>query len=192
MRQSAEVADAVRRQVELGPRPRALELGAGTGLLSRALRDDLGPVTLADSSAGMLEVAREVISVEGLDGWEAVEVDVDRGELPSGPFDLVLAQLALHHMRDPRGVVGLVRDVLAPGGWLAVADLESDPHGEFHAHLGHDFHGHHGFDREEAARWLGEAGFEDVRTCTATTIARPVEDGEKDFPVFLVSGRLAG
>jgi ubiquinone/menaquinone biosynthesis C-methylase UbiE len=189
VRQSGEVADAVRRQLDLSGSPRTLELGAGTGLLSRALRDDLGPTTLADSSSGMLEVAREVIEVEGLTGWEAVHVDVDAGSLPEGPYDLVLAQLALHHMQDPRAVVGLVRDVLAPGGQVAIADLELDPHGEFHSHLGDDFTGHHGFDHDDLAGWLTAAGFVDVTTGNATSIMKEVDGVEKPFPVFLVTGR---
>ena len=93
---AAEVAAAVLGQIDLSGRPRTLELGAGTGLLSRALRPHLGPTTLADSSPGMLEVARAVIAAQELDGWQAIEVDVDRDVIPGGPFDLVVAQLAVH------------------------------------------------------------------------------------------------
>src|SRR5699024_1416693 len=127
VRQSEDVAAAVRRHLDLGDRPRTLELGAGTGLLSRALRDDLGPVTLADSSAGMLDVGSRVPAEQGVGDWRAVEVDVDAGQLPAGPFDLVLGQLALPHMQDARAVGTLVHDELAPGGRIAIADLATDP-----------------------------------------------------------------
>lgn len=185
---SGDVAAAVRRQLALGDRPRTLELGAGTGLLSRALADDLGPTTLADSSPGMLDVARAVIAAQGLEGWDAVEVDVDAGDLPSGPYDLVLSQLALHHLADPPAVLRLVHDVLSDGGQLAVADLDRDPDGAFHAH--HDeFTGHHGFDRGDLAQWLEDAGFTDVLVTTATTIDKEIDGHSRAFDLFLATAR---
>ena len=35
-----------------------LEYGAGTGLVSQAMRDAVGPVTMADTSGGMRDVMR--------------------------------------------------------------------------------------------------------------------------------------
>ena len=185
---SAEVAAAVRRQLDLSGRPRTLELGAGTGLLSRALAEDLGPTILADSSTGMVAVARSVIEARGLDDWQAVEVDVDRGDVPAGPFDLVLSQLALHHMADPPAVLRLVHHVLAEGGWLAVADLDRDPDGAFHAEHG-DFTGHHGFDRDVLVGWLDDLGFTDVAVTTATTITKEVDGQQRPFELFLATAR---
>ena len=51
---AAEAADALRARIPVASSGwRALELGAGTGLLSRALAPDLGPITLVDTSEGM-------------------------------------------------------------------------------------------------------------------------------------------
>ena len=50
------VAAAIREQVPLSRTMTALEYGCGTGLLSFALQAELGLITLADSSSGMLEV----------------------------------------------------------------------------------------------------------------------------------------
>ncbi|MBK6887237.1 MAG: class I SAM-dependent methyltransferase [Tetrasphaera sp.] len=185
---SAEVADAIRRRLDLTARPRTLEIGAGTGLLSRALRADLGPTTLADSSPGMLAVAAQVIAEEHLDGWTTALADADDASLPGGPYELVLSQLALHHMEHPRAVIGRIHAVLAPGGHLAVADLDHDPEGAFHRAHG-DFHGHHGFDRDHLARWLAEAGFTDVFVETVTMLTKEVEGEARAFPLFLATAR---
>ncbi len=187
---AAEVAAAVLGQIDLSGRPRTLELGAGTGLLSRALRPHLGPTTLADSSPGMLEVARAVIAAQGLDGWRAIEVDVDRDVIPGGPFDLVVAQLAVHHMAHPRAVLQQIHEVLAPGGQVAIADLDLDPQGDFHQAHG-DFTGHHGFDREAVTGWLRDLGFVEVAISTATSITKPSHGQEQRFPLFLATGRRA-
>ncbi|MGE5378250.1 MAG: class I SAM-dependent methyltransferase, partial [Bacteroidota bacterium] len=56
------VADAMRQAVPLSNEMKALEYGCGTGLLSFALQSDLGPITLADTSQGMLDVLSEKIA----------------------------------------------------------------------------------------------------------------------------------
>ncbi len=188
---SAEVAVAIRRQVDLGDRPRTLEVGAGTGLLSRALRADLGDVVLSDSSNGMIEVAEQVIAAERLTGWSTAYANVDRGELPAGPFDLVLSQLALHHMAEPESVLRLIHAALNPGGHLAIADLDHDPDGAFHKAHG-DFHGHDGFDRVRLTHWLTELRFADIQISTATTLTKDVDGEPREFPIFLATARKPG
>lgn len=47
------VAGAIREAVPLDPSVRLLEYGAGTGHVSQALCDTVGPITVADTSAGM-------------------------------------------------------------------------------------------------------------------------------------------
>lgn len=185
---SAQVAAAIRRQIDLAAQPRTMEIGAGTGLLARALRDDLGETVLADSSPGMLEAAQAVIVREGLPGWSTALADVDLGELPPGPFDLVLSQLALHHMAEPGRVLRLIGEVLAPGGHLALADLDHDPEGAFHKAHG-DFHGHDGFDRQHVSAWLDDLGFTDIEITTATTLTKEVDGAPRDFPIFLATAR---
>ena len=46
------VAAAIREAIALDGSERLLEYGAGTGLVTQALRDAVGPVTLADTSGG--------------------------------------------------------------------------------------------------------------------------------------------
>ena len=48
-----QVAETIKANLPLTGRPITVELGAGTGLLSRCLADVLGPTTLLDSSPAM-------------------------------------------------------------------------------------------------------------------------------------------
>lgn len=73
--------------------------------------------------------------------------------------------------------------LLAPGGHVAIADLDAED-ASFHAGL-EGFDGHDGFDRHQLTRDLQEAGFQDVRVSDCTTIAK---DG-RDFPVFQAVAR---
>jgi 2-polyprenyl-3-methyl-5-hydroxy-6-metoxy-1,4-benzoquinol methylase len=174
------VAQAIERALNLSPRMSAVDVGGGTGRLSILLADRVGSVVVTDPSAGMVQVARERIEAAGLsDRLRAVQADltVDRLE---GAYDVVWSSMALHHVPDLDGLLRSVAGLLVDGGQLAVADLDEDPDGAFHADKV-DFDGHHGFDRERLAEQLGRAGFADVSFIDATTILK----GDREFGVFL-------
>jgi predicted TPR repeat methyltransferase len=182
--EARRLADAITTRLALSGRERLLEYGAGTGLVSQALVPHVGAVTLADSSAGMRRVAKEKVAGGLLPaGTRVWGLDLESGTTPDERFDLVVASLVLHHVHDVPRVLSGFRGLLAPGGHVAIADLDTED-GSFHAHL-HDFDGHPGFDRRQLARWLEEAGFEDVEVRDFTTIDK---DGTP-FPVFLATAR---
>ena len=139
-------------------------------------------VTLADTSAGMLDAARRGAARDP-GRYDVVRLDLGHEDAP-GTFDLVCSMLALHHIADTATVLARMRAALRPGGWVAVADLDHDPGNRFHGH-GHD--GHPGFERADIAAQLGRAGFAGVAVRSATTIVREGED--RPFGVFLATGR---
>lgn len=114
---------------------RILELGAGTGTLTRLLleRFPAASVTAVDGSAEMLEKAADKLRAFG------GRVKLERGVFErllekgsGGPYDLIVSSFALHHMRHedlPGFFLGL-RDSLAPGGRLVVADYVLTPNAE--------------------------------------------------------------
>ena len=98
-----------------GPGARVLDLGCGPATLWRINRERVDPswsLTLADLSAGMLEVARH-----GL-GDRATYVVADAQELPfpAGSFDVVIANHMLYHVPDRPRAFAEIRRVLVPGG----------------------------------------------------------------------------
>jgi SAM-dependent methyltransferase len=128
----------------------------------------------------MVQVARERIEAAGLsDRLRAIRADLttDRVE---GSYDVAWSSMAMHHVQDLDGLLRSVAGLLVDGGRLAIADLDEDPDGAFHAERA-DFDGHHGFDRQHLAEQLTRAGFTDVSFVDATTILK----GDREFGVFL-------
>jgi tRNA (cmo5U34)-methyltransferase len=127
------------------PAPRVLDLGAGTGLLSAAVRRAVpgARLTLLDGDDAMLAVA--------LDRLGAVPTVVQdlAAPLPAGPFDAVVSALAIHHLDDEgkRDLYQRVREVLAPGGVFVNAEQVTGP-SEWHEAQYAAFH-------ERDARALG-------------------------------------
>ena len=174
------VARAIAESVDLGPGTRAVDIGGGTGRLSILLADRVGSVVVTDPSAGMVQVAQERIEAAGLgDRLRAVRADLTTDRL-EGAYDVVWSSMALHHVQDPDALLRSVAGLLVEGGRLAIADLDADPDGAFHAEKV-DFDGHDGFDRERLAEQLVRAGFADVRFVDATTILK----NDREFGVFL-------
>lgn len=190
-RRAVAVADAIRAAIPLPRGARGLELGCGTGLLSFALREALGPdalahVVLADTSEGMLEVLREKIGAAGLeDAFEARRFDIASDPLPGERFDLVYSLLVLHHIPDTEAALARSHAVLRPGGLMLVADLCAED-GSFH---GPDVDVHHGFDPEDLVRRARAAGFVDVAGTVVHELAKVVDDEERTYPLFLLVAR---
>ena len=96
---------------------RILDLGAGTGLLSRYYLRHFprAEYVLVDAAPGMLQVARERFA--GLANFRFLVEDYTR-TLPEGPFDWMVSALSIHHL-EPERKAALFRAIhaaLPPGG----------------------------------------------------------------------------
>jgi len=184
MRERAELfATAIRAAVPLDRSMRLLEYGAGTGLVTQALRDDVGPVTLADSSAGMRDVMATKIAAGAITDARVWDVDLSTDPVPDEKFDVVVTVLALHHVVELEPVLSAFAALLADGGHLGIVDFDEED-GSLH---GEGFVGHHGFDRDALQATLEQAGFADVTFDTCHQINR----GDVAYPVFLATCRRA-
>ena len=177
------VARSIRAAVPLTPTMRAVEVGAGTGLLGLALADELGELVLAEPSEGMLEVARAKLADGAQPQVRAVRFDLTTDAPPGEPFDLAISLLVLHHVADAAAALAAIFRLLRPGGRMALADLDAED-GSFHGPDAEGIH-HHGFERGSIAALARAAGFTDVEVRTATEIER---DGRR-YPLFLLLGR---
>jgi ubiquinone/menaquinone biosynthesis C-methylase UbiE len=180
------VADAIRNTVSLSKDMKVLEYGCGTGLLSFALQSDLGEITLADTSQGMLDVLKEKIANSGVKNMYPVRLDLLTDPLPDGRYDLTYSLMVLHHIDNVRKVLSGFHDLLVTGGTLLVADLDKED-GSFHTDGSTDVH--LGFDHAELRRMVEEAGFGNVSFTTAYRIKKQIDKEEKTFPVFLMAAQ---
>jgi ubiquinone/menaquinone biosynthesis C-methylase UbiE len=177
-----EVARVIRGRVTLSSSFRVIDVGAGTGLLGLALAGEVGEVVLAEPSSGMLEVARDKLADGGPSNVSAVAFDLLSDPPPGAPFDLAVSLLVLHHVPDTAAALASISRLLRPGGWMALADLDTED-GSFHDADAPGIH-HQGFDRVDLERLAVASGFTNVETRTATQIER---DG-RSYPLFLLLG----
>jgi tRNA (cmo5U34)-methyltransferase len=136
-----------------------LELGTGTGETTRRVLAVHPGARLhgIDSSAQMLGAARASLPADRVTLTEARLQD----PLPSGPYELVVSALAVHHLDGP-GKADLferVTAVLAPGGRFVLGDLivPEDP-----ADVRTEIDGVYDLPSSvaEQLRWLRDAGLE--------------------------------
>jgi ubiquinone/menaquinone biosynthesis C-methylase UbiE len=159
---------------------RVLELGAGTGLLGLVILPHVAEVVLADSSAGMLAKAEEKLATGVYPGARTMRLAFTIDALPDERFDLVVSLMALHHVLDTRVALEQMASLLAPGGRIALVDLEAED-GSFHSDPSDPVL--HGFDREALRRDAESAGFEAVTFGPGGEL----EKNGRMYPLFLVT-----
>jgi ubiquinone/menaquinone biosynthesis C-methylase UbiE len=182
-----EVADSIIKVAALSRDMDALDFGCGTGLVTLRLQPLVGTITGVDSSPGMLGVLEEKVRTQGLGNVETRLVDLEQGARIEGRFHLLVSSMTLHHVPDIAGLFKQWYELLQPGGYAYVADLDAED-GSFHGDNTGVFH--LGFDRGHLMKALLTAGFREVHDTTAATMTREVEgQGNKEFTVFLIAAR---
>ena len=178
---AAVVAHAILATVHADSSTRMLEYGAGTGLVTQALREHVGPVTMADTSTGMRRVIEDKIATGTITDARVWNLDLSTEPAPVETFDLIVTVLTLHHILRVQPVLSGFAHMLADDGHLCIVDLDKED-GSFHHS---DFAGHNGFDHSVLTAHLEAAGFTniDVQPCH-----HMVRDGV-NYPLFLAIAR---
>lgn len=177
------VADAIRKSIPLSNEMNALEYGCGTGLLSFALQSDLGQISLADTSQGMLDVLKKKIVAAGVKNMRPVRLDLTTDSLPAERYHLTYSLMTLHHIPDTKDILNKFHALLELNGYLLVADLDKED-GSFHTDGTTDVH--KGFTQDELRKQVESAGFNNVTFSTVYEIKKKIDDKENTFPVFLM------
>jgi ubiquinone/menaquinone biosynthesis C-methylase UbiE len=178
------IADAMAEQLQLGGSEVVLDYGTGTGVVGLRLAPAVKEVICADSSRGMLEVLDGKIKSSQRTNARTVFLDLEQPGAKLPRVDVVVSSMAMHHIVDTGALLRSFSQMLAPGGRIAVADLDTEP-GTFHA----DNTGvhHFGFDRVKLAALAVEAGFDAVTLQTAYRMKKETANGAKEFPIFLLT-----
>ena len=116
--------------IGLCPGAHVLDVGCGSGVVTRDVARRVGPVGRVvgvDPGAGFLDVARELAAREGLaDRTEFRECRVETLPFPDRSFDVVLAVTVLSHVPGGSGALPELVRVTRPGGRVGIFDIDTD------------------------------------------------------------------
>lgn len=157
------------------------DLGCGTGQLTETVAPYVKRVVAVDSSADMLEAARQRLG-------GARNVELRQGELESlpideGELDAAMLSLVLHYSPSPGRALADVARVLRPRGRVLVVDMLPHERQEYQQQMGHVWLG---FSEKQITRFLAGAGFGDVRVRVLP--ADPDAKGPALFAAVAVKG----
>lgn len=184
---SKAIADEIKNLIPLSKNWTALEYGAGTGISSFLLKDQLREITLMDNSAEMVRIINEKIEYSKVKNLRALNFDLEHNDYSGGKFDLIFTQMVLHHVTDIESIIKRFSKLLHTGGYLAIADLLEED-GSFH---GEGFNGHMGFNIENLSEILLKNQFSNFYHKTCFVIERKISEGvTKKFDVFLLIANL--
>ncbi|MFG2940462.1 class I SAM-dependent methyltransferase [Streptomyces sp. NPDC048282] len=103
------------RALGAGPGWRCLDVGAGTGTVSRRLLEEAG----VDS---VLAVDRDVRFLGERPGLDVLEADVTAPGVVRGRFRLVHARFVLMHLPEHERLISTLAELVEPGGVLVLGD----------------------------------------------------------------------
>ncbi len=170
------IAAKIKENINLTKETHIIDFGSGTGLLLEALSNDIAKVTAIDISPSMTSILREKELPCELD---IIELDLTKQDLDI-QVDGIVTSMTMHHIKDIKTMLEKFAKMLKSGGFIAIADLESED-GTFHdTDTGVE---HFGFENEDLKQLVQESGFKNCKIETVTKISKP----HKDFNVFLLT-----
>jgi SAM-dependent methyltransferase len=131
-RQADELAPdsaALLDRVGLRPGQSAIDLGCGPRGILDLLAGRVSPggrVVGLDADPAHTAMATKFVSDQALTEVEIVTADARHTGLPSASFDLVHARTLLINLPDPAPVVAEMLRLAKPGGWVAVAEPDTE------------------------------------------------------------------
>lgn len=179
---SMAIAKEISKQIPIKPRMKALEYGAGTGILSFLLSENFSEITLMDNSKEMVQVMHEKVSNAKLRHLKPLLFDLEQSDYFTRKFDCIFTQMVLHHVADIEQLLNRFYQITTPNGYLAIADLYPED-GSFH---GDTFNGHKGFDITILQAQLEKVGYTNIVTKPCYTINKTIGDTLREFPIFLM------
>ena len=118
------IAEALVREAAPRPGEHALDVGCGRGAALFPLAAAVGPsgrVTGIDLASRMVEATIAATQARGLTQVDVRVADAGAPGLPASSFDLLVSSLVLFFLPDPAAALAGWRDLLVPGGRLAIS-----------------------------------------------------------------------
>lgn len=149
------VADLIRGRATQHQWQSALEVGPGEGAFLPVIASICPTVVAVDNSADMLRKARQTCTDEQLENVELVEGTTATLLPRQQQFDLVVANMVLHHVPSPADIFLEASELMANGGYLVISDLRSHDQDWARENCGDLWLG---FEPEELNAWASDAG----------------------------------
>lgn len=181
MDRAIAIAEALEKMVPLNNSMKALEYGAGTGILSFLLKDKFAEIVLMDNSNEMIKVCEEKVDFYKTKHIKPVCIDLEKTDYDQ-KFDIIYNQMVLHHIEDTDAIFKKFYSLLNPGGCLVIADLFTED-GSFHES---GTKVHWGFDPNVLSNKLLALNFSNIRFTTCYVMKR---DSGKEYPIFLLAAQ---
>nr|CAA6830564.1 MAG: methyltransferase, putative [uncultured Thiotrichaceae bacterium] len=172
------IAGSIMERINLTPDMHLMDFGAGTGLLLGQIAPHVAKITAVDISPSMTEQLRKKQGALECE-IEVLEMDLSV-ETMDAKFDGIISSMTMHHIEDVEAMFAKMHSLLKQGGFIAIADLETED-GSFHTEDTGVFH--LGFDGDALVQFATAAGFQHAEIGPASNISRSA----RDYPVLLLT-----
>jgi len=162
---------------------KAVEIGAGTGLVGLNIEPLVSKVVMVDTSESMLEVLKQKLR-------SGSKVEILHGEVfdyKNQDIDLVFSAMAFHHLSDVEKTLQHLATITKPGAWVVVGDLVTED-GSFHRFEPIPYCG---FDTTILSKQFVQAGFDVKLVKVYNVITRIIDERATNYEQFiLIAKRL--
>ncbi|MFV0471747.1 MAG: class I SAM-dependent methyltransferase [Paludibacteraceae bacterium] len=153
IRMADRYVNEVLKHIEIEQHWKALEVGAGTGLVGLKFLPRLSSIVFEDTSDAMLAVLQEKLSRYKIRNAEIVcgeTTDYVRKDI-----DFVISNMAFHHIEDIKSLVAHLFAIARQRAIVAIGDIRAED-GSFHYYKPIP---HKGFDTNKLVSVFEESGF---------------------------------
>lgn len=160
------------------PSWKALEIGAGTGLVGLQIEPLVSKVVFEDTSESMLEVLKQKLN-------ENSNVEILHGEVfdyAQQDIDLIFSNMAFHHIPDTEKTLQHLATITKAGAWVVIGDLVTED-GSFHRF---EPIAHRGFDTSVLTKQFAQAGFDVKLVKIFNVITRTIEAESTNYEQFIL------
>ncbi|MDH5651660.1 MAG: methyltransferase domain-containing protein [Gammaproteobacteria bacterium] len=156
-REVYDLREEIVATLQLKPGMQVADIGAGTGLFSKAFALEVGPtgkVYAVDISAGFVENIKRISRQQGLNNITAIVNSDKSSGLSSNSIDLAFVCDTYHHFEYPQAMLRSLHQALKKNGRLVIIDYRKQ------AGVSSDWvMGHVRADRNTVIREIEAAGF---------------------------------